>query len=303
MCIQTTAAGVFLIAATAFAPTIAASDPIDLNTPEGAIAAGRKIQCSLEDNQPIYFTWEGQAFGRRAGQADKLLFKITGMNVRQCVTIDGGKKGKGYRLVTREIMLYQDPKTGAVLNTWHNPWTGEENTVMHVANDPVNGRPAFPYKADGSAAAVWHGRIQEDSWFQNLTIPLFYHNVLQGDYQQYVGGAYHATEMFNFFGDTTDLLRGGTPTAKNVKVGWVRLAQWLPWMSMQGRDGLMYIHAAGQKVSGFDAMPEVLKTYINETAPIYKLPPPGDDKRPNKTSWSNFKANVDGKKLPRGGHN
>ena len=39
----------------------------------------------------------------------------------------------------------------------------------------------------------------------NVTVPLFYHNVLQGDYQRYVGGAYHATEMFNFSGPLENL--------------------------------------------------------------------------------------------------
>ena len=71
-------------------------------------------------------------------------FRVVGMNVRQCVTLDDPEKGEGYRMVSREIMLYLDPQSGEILRDWENPWTGEMVKVLHVANDPVNGRPAFP---------------------------------------------------------------------------------------------------------------------------------------------------------------
>ena len=48
------------------------------------------------------------------------------------------------------------------------------------------------------------------------TIPLFYQNVLAGDYQKYVGNFYHATEMFNFFADEKDLLGAGRPSLKKL---------------------------------------------------------------------------------------
>lgn len=277
-----------------------ATDRIDLSTPEGALQANRKIHCSLKDNQPIFYTWEGEVFSQRMGEPDRKLFKVSGMNVRQCVSIDGGKRGTGYRLVSREVMLYLDPKTGEPLDSWHNPITNRDVSVMHVQNDPVNGRPTFPYAKDGTPSLRWTGREDSGSWFMSVTFPLFYHNVLQGDYQKYVGGAYQATEMFNFLGEMDDLTDGTKDTAQ-VKVGWVRLSQWLPWMEMQGREGKLYTHAAGKKISGFEALPQVLKAFINSKAPLYKAPPSGDDKRRNETSWTYFKKHVKGGRLPFGG--
>ncbi|MCF6197576.1 MAG: DUF1838 domain-containing protein [Emcibacter sp.] len=282
------------------AGAVHATDRIDLSTPEGALKANRKIHCSLKDNQPIFYTWEGEVFSQRMGEPDRKLFKVSGMNVRQCVSIDGGKRGTGYRLVSREVMLYLDPKTGEPLDSWHNPITDRDVTVMHVQNDPVNGRPTFPYAKDGTPSLRWAGREDSGSWFMSVTFPLFYHNVLQGDYQKYVGGAYQATEMFNFLGEMDDLTDGAKDTAQ-VKVGWVRLSQWLPWMEMQGREGKLYTHAAGKKISGFDALPQVLKTFINSKARLYKAPPSGDDKRRNETSWTYFKKHVKGGRLPFGG--
>jgi len=280
----------------------AVAQDIDLNTPEGAIAASRKIQCSLEDNKPIFYTWEGYALGRRMGEPDKRLFRVNGMNVRQCVTVDGGKKGMGYRHVSREIMLYTDMKTGKPLDTWTNPWTGLDVKVIHVANDPVNGRPNFPYTEDGEPAARFYGRTQRNSWFMTSPVPLFYHNVLGGEYQRYVGGAYHATELFNFMGDL-DSLTDSSDTDWSAKVGWVRISNWLPWMEMQGREGIIYFQAAGQKVVGFEGLPQVMQDYINEHEPKYKVPPPGDDDRENETSWTYFEKKLEGAKLPRGGYN
>ena len=277
-----------------------ATDRIDPATPEGAIAIERKIHCSLVDNKPVLYSWEGEVFSRRMGEPDKKLFRVSGMNIRQCVTIDGGRRGKGYRLVSREIMLYLDPVSGKLLNRWRNPFTGHDVTVFPVQNDPVNGRPAFPYGKNGKPQAKWHGRSDSGSWFLSFTIPLFYQNILQGQYQKYVGGAYHATEMFNFMGEINDLTDSGKDTAQ-VKIGWVRLSAWLPWMEMQGREGMLYTHASGQKISGFAALPAVLKEYINRKAPLYKTPPPGDDSRANVTSWSYFKKHVKGGNLPFGG--
>lgn len=290
------------IAASVFMGTAAVAAPIDLATPEGAVAANRKIQCSTEDNKPVLYTWEGSVFSRRMGEPDKRMFGTVGMNIRTCVTVDGGAKGTGYRLVSKEILLYLDPKTGEALETWENPWTGTTVNVLHVANDPVNQRPSFPYDEDGNPRARWFARNQGDSWFLTAPIPLFYHNELGGEYQAYVGGAYHATELFNFMGDLESLTSDATHTAK-AKVGWVRISDWLPWMEMQGREGIIYIHAAGQKVDSWDDLPDVMKRYIDEKEPTYTAPPPGDDDRPNETSWTYFKKKIEGGRLPRGGHN
>lgn len=282
--------------------TAATADDLDLTTPEGAADAMRKIMCSTVDQAPVYYWWHGRAFSRRMGEADKNIFNVEGMNVRRCATVAGGDKGDGMRLVSREILLYTDPRTGEPISTWDNPWTGKTVDVLHVENDPVNQRPTFPFKEDGSPAARWFGSEKEGRWWMTATVPLFYHNELQGEYQKQVGGAYHATEMFNFMGDLESLTNGKTETA-NVQVGWVRMSDWLPWMEMQGREGVIYMHTAGVKVSGYDALGPVIKKYIEEKAPKYKLPPETDDPRPNETSWTYFKKMIEGETLPRGGAN
>ena len=274
---------------------------IDLNSPDGAMTAMRKILCSVEDEKVSYYKWQGKAYSRRMGEADKHLFNVEGMSARQCGTVDGGKRGKTYRLVTREILLYTDPKTGQPLKTWKNPFTGEELDVIHVTNDPVNQPARFPRNDKGELypwMKKFGGSVNGPIWSMMFDVPLFYHNVLGGDYQKQVGGVYHATEMFDFSGDTNSLVNNDFA---HTHVDWVRISDWLPWMMMTGREGTIYFHASGIKTETYDEMSDVMKAYIAEHAPEYKTAPPVDDERPNETSWSTYKDDVNGGKFKRPG--
>jgi hypothetical protein len=297
--------------ATTFATTslvvfsLSAQAEIDINSREGVVAVNRKIQCSTEDGVEKTFLWHGQAYGRRSGEPDKLLFRLLGMNVRQCVTLTNERGEEGYRQVSREIMLYLDPRSGELLQEWDNPYTGETVEVVHVANDPVNSRGNFGYGRDGKVAKL-PMRLIGDYWQMSVEVPLFYHNVLAGDYQKYVGGTYHATEIFDFYGMKDELLDDDT-TFVNPGVAWVRIAQWLPWMEMNGREGMMYFNAQGAKLDSWDDLPALLKEQIAQNYPEYRNAPPMDDPRPNETSWTYFKkifdARADGAQSQKaGGH-
>jgi hypothetical protein len=270
--------------------TAALAGQLDLDNADDAFEANRKIGCSTVDGEAITFWWHGRAYSRRQGEKDKLLFKVEGMNTRQCTTINDPEKGEGYKLVSREILLYQDPKTGEVLSTWENPWTGETVDVLHVANDPVN---HTAYKVGRFGPAKFYGTTNADRWWMTTTVPLWYPNVLASEYQKEIGGVYHATEMFNFMGDTASLLDKETNTA-DVQVGWVRMSDWLPWMMMEGREGVIYMHTAGRKLDSWDQMGDTMKEEIAKNYPEYASPPPADDDRKNETSWSYYKKVRDG---------
>ena len=265
---------------------------IDINTPEGAIAAFRKVQCSAEDKRPTVYYWTGETYSRVPGEPDKLLFRFEGMNTRQCATVTDPVRGTGFRMVSREILFYQDPTTGEIIDEWQNPWSGETVKVLHIANDPVNFRsPIFPVRADGKPYET-DVTVMGDHWWGTTTVPLFYRNPLAGDYQDYVGGTYHATEMFNFFGRVSDLTDASKHSA-DVNVAWARISDWLPWMKMRGRVGTLYFNGAGLKLDGYADLPAGMRAAIEARGPIYREPPPVDDQRPNETSWTYFKKQME----------
>jgi hypothetical protein len=268
-----------------------AGKTIDLNTAEGFVKAQRKIQCSLEDNKEVTYVWHGRAYSRVPGEPDKHLFNLLGMNVRQCTTVTDAKRGEGYRQVSREIMLYLDPKTNEILREWKNPWTGETVDVIQVANDPVNGRPTFGKTPNGKTIP-FKPVVLGNTWQFNFEVPLFYTNPLAGNYQKYVGGTYHATEIFDFYGDYDELIDANKKEAM-ARVAWVRISGWLPWMEMGSRTGTMYFNAQGGKLNSWHDLPKTMKDEIAANYPDYRNAPPVDDKRPNETSWTYFKKVLD----------
>jgi len=287
--------GLALAAALVASTAAVAAKPakvIDIGTPEGAIAAFRKVQCSTEDRRPTVYYWTGETFSRVPGEPDRLLFRFEGMNVRQCVTVTDPARGTGFRMVSREMLFYKDPASGRILDDWTNPFTGDTVKVLHIANDPVNFRaPIFPVKADGKPYQS-DMQVMGDQWWGTTTVPLFYRNPLGGDYQDYVGGTYHATEMFNFFGRVSDLTDATRHTA-SVSVAWTRISDWLPWMRMRGRAGQLYFNGAGVKLDGYASLPAGFRAAIEAHDPIYREPPPVDDQRPNETSWTYFKKQME----------
>lgn len=294
-----------MIAATAVSAASIMSLPshartLDPAKPEDALEIMKRTQCGVEDGVPAVYQWSGRVYARRDGERDKHIFNVEGMNIRQCVTVTDEKLGKGYRQVSREIMLYLDPETNKVLRNWTNPWTGKTVEVIHVANDPVNSRPNFPIGADGKPFSVNLNRIN-DTLFLAFEAPLYYTNPLAGDYQDYVGNKYHAMEIFDFSMKANEMLDTKNPTAYPA-VAWVRISEWMPWMMMESRQGQMVFNAVGSKLKSFDELPKVLKDEIAANYPEYTAPPPADDSRPNETTWTVFKKWVDAKRSEKPGN-
>ncbi|MEO0462919.1 MAG: DUF1838 family protein [Pseudomonadota bacterium] len=282
-----------------FAAAPAAAQMLDPAKGADALEISKRLQCGASVDEPAVYHWSGNIYGRVQGQRDKLLFKGEGMNIRRCVEIEDADRGKGWRMVSREVMLMLDPKTGEVLDKWENPYTGETVEVMQIHNDPVNGRPNYELGRDGKPYSLGTLRESGPYVFVPFEVPLFYTNPLAGAYQDAVGNKYHAMEIFDFAALKEDLYDASTPTAYPM-ISWVRVSPWAPWMGMGGRPGQMVFNAMGRKLpGGFEDLPEVLKTEIRANYPIYEQAPPADDRRPNETTWTKYKKLTDAKRAER----
>lgn len=267
---------------------VLAGEPAQLDFAQSAAAllACRKLVGSLVEGRPVIYTWEGHLWGRVPWERDRLLFAVQGLSVRACGdTLDPGEQ-EGYRLVSREVMLYLDPSSGAALERWHNPWTGEEVEVVPVANDPVN-LPMSALLRGGAPAFTFPGVLRSGRAWLSLEVPLHYPSPLGGAFQRFVGGHYRAFEAFTFFADADDLLRRGRDLA-HVGFSWTRVSPWLPWMAMGDRPGEVLVHAAGVRVEGWEEVPQPLRGVVETRFPAFRTPPPLDDARPNASTWSEF---------------
>ena len=274
-----------------------------------AVIGRQKMTCgTTEEGKTRYGMWEGRAYSRVPGEKDKHLFNLIGLNTRHCIVVEDDIRGRGFRSVSREIMMYLHPETSDIMDVWENPWTGEEVEVLHVANDPVNMR-GFRYEKDqnGEYVRPLELRQYEDITMSSDEIPLFYDNPLGSDYQRYVGGTYHAMEIFNSIYRSSEMLDASVKNLTHSNIAWTRVAQWLPWMEMGSKPGIMVFNATGFSTFDKSEMWPKLQKIVDERYPMYNEPPALDDDRPNETSWTVFKKHIeakskDSKKEKTGGH-
>jgi len=130
----------------------------------------------------------------------------------------------------------------------------------------------------------------ELSHFQQM--PLFYDNPLGSEYQVYVGGAYHAMEIFNSIYRSHEMLDSNVESLTHSNIAWSRVAQWLPWMEMGSKPGIMIFNATGFSTFEKGEIWPRLQKIMDERYPLYNTPPPLDDSRPNETSWTVFKKHM-----------
>ena len=278
------------VLATMLMSTSARAENITLTGSDAFLATQKTICGSTDEGMPRYGVFEGRTFSRVPGEKDRHLFNVLGINVRHCMTMNDDVRGRGFRSFGREIMVYMDPETNEILETWENPWSGEEVKVMHVANDPVNLRAAM-YERDenGDETMTASYRRYGDIVASSSEYPLFYTNPLGGDYQPYIGGTYHAMEIFNSFYDAEKLLDNNVSSIGQSHLGWSRVAKWLPWFKMGDRSGVMVFNASGFSTFDKSKVPARLAKILDERYPLYWKPPILGDDRPNETSWTVFK--------------
>jgi hypothetical protein len=291
-----------LLATALTAPPALADDdllgPAATREGDAAVLWNTKLTCgTTEQGVTRYGMWEGRMYSRIPGEKDRHIFDVVGINTRQCERHKDPVRGEGYRSVSREIMVYLDPATGEIIDQWKNPWTGETVEVIHVANDPVNMRaPSFARDATGKPARVTL-RQYGDLLVASREVPLFYENPLAGAYQDYIGGKYHAMEIFNTFYSAADFLAPKGPRINPSRLAWQRVSGLLPWMRMGDRPGVMIFNATGFSTFDRAQISPKLMQILQTRYPEYLTPPPLGDARPNATTWTITKDWIDAKRL------
>ncbi|GAB1543550.1 DUF1838 domain-containing protein [Scytonema sp. NUACC21] len=241
-----------------------------------------KTRSSLNPNESTFLAWKGNIYAFVPGEKKKLLFKMLGMSASRCIPTGEGS----WDFTSRELTYYLNPETGEILHQWHNPWTDETVSVMHVANNPVQGyfKGKFPAPVEG-----------ESTTFVFDIFPT-YPNPLGGNpkfaaYSPYT--TYQAAELFKLTVPTADLLNPELASVTQLRLSWDRIGQWLPWMKMGASPGHLIYSAYGSKVDGFRGLPQLLQDEINNRVPLYKNAPKAFLDGEDMTSWLYFQKHFD----------
>ncbi|CAN1211120.1 DUF1838 domain-containing protein [Tumidithrix helvetica PCC 7403] len=241
-----------------------------------------KTRSSLEPNQSIFLTWTGSIYAFVPGEKRNRLFKMVGVSVSRCIPKEEGS----WDFTSRELTYYLHPETGEILRKWENPWTGELVTVMHVANNPVQGcfKNKFPAQVDDNRTTFVF------DLFATYPNPL----ATEPKFAEYSPNpTYQAAELFKLTVPTEELLNPEILSVSQLQLSWDRIGPWLPWMKMGDRSGQLIYSAYGSKVSGFSELPQLLQDEMNTRVPLYKNAPASFLDVEDLTSWLYFQKHFD----------
>jgi len=278
------AAAAVVMSFTGCATGPAATSPaaaLDTTSAAGQLDAYMRMRAS-SDGKPVFANWWVTVFAVVPGQRPREVMRLDGYNVGRFVkNADGSAE-----FISREVAYYKDLATGEILKEWANPFTGEKNSVLHVINDPVNGKFAAPKAGE---AGRFPFMVSGDDVFLRLDIPLAYPNaLLPAEFPaESSGPTYLASEHFTFFAKSADLRNAALPSVP-LTYAWARTGPWLPWMKMGTRPGYLVYSGHGRKFASFEELPADVKAYTLANHPQFATAP-ASYTTPNETSWTYYK--------------
>jgi len=260
---------------------------LDLTTPEGNVEAYARIQGNTDPKQTSYSWYMGRVTGLRPGEAGRDLMGIIGMGSVRMLPMKGAD---GYQMLRKELGFFTDLQSGAVIDRWDNPYTGENTEVVHLANPAINAK-IVPYRREqglyeevGDKANVkpfllnWklvNGRAMAEQYGS-----LYVKNPMDpAVWQRESAGEFIQINDSNTFNVSIEDLQNPSLTKVESFGNWTHQRPWQPWMLMgQAPGGIQYTCFTGSARS-LDHMPRQIVALAQErfpdflTAPTKTAPP------------------------------
>ncbi|MDG2244375.1 MAG: DUF1838 family protein [Rhodospirillaceae bacterium] len=184
--------------------------------------------------------------------------------------------GGSFTMTRREVAYHCDIETGKVIDKLKNPYTGAMDDVEHLRSGPVTTvHTAHSMSQNGQELPIDHkvgpARVVGDEVVLNHDLSAKFPGpngklLVFYDYIQYHAKLSHLAD----------------PTLLNVPATYAiqDYIDWRAWQRMGDRDGLMPGRGFGQKVAGFDDMPDDTLAAIQEREPEFL------------TDWQSWEGNT-----------
>jgi hypothetical protein len=235
---------------------------LDLDQPEDNLKALIKLQADLSGADAIG-GFPGEVWGWVPGEGNRLLFRSYGVGASHVERVDNG-----WRFYHREVMYYLDPDTGEILQDWVNPYTGKRVEVLHILNDPVH---RFYAISGGRFAAPFPYTVHDDDLVFRISVFSFRDSVMpRKEYPLHsANNKYQAAELWIMNGRVSEVMNPDVSSASCV-TSWARVGQWLPFMEMGNRPGIMVYHSDSYKLlRGIAEIPDDIRSYTEKHHPEY----------------------------------
>lgn len=266
---------------------------IDFKDPAQNLRAFVKVLGNLDPTVETVSWFGGDIFAMTT--PDKPLQKMFGVEGMGVLRIEAQADGS-YRLFNRECAFYSDPRTGRFIDTWTNPFTGEEVKVVSIHNLTVNAEVAPVFKMD------FDGKVQEIPfappwWVQekiDTAMNMFEVHVappspmsVEKWPRESAGPINRISEMFHRHVSLSELQDDSLSSVDYTGV-WTRIGPWLPWMLQGQAPGSLLYRTFMTRPATLDRMPEALLRQVSEQLgeEYFVAPPPESWGKQNDSSFS-----------------
>jgi hypothetical protein len=257
--------------------------PIEFDNPIWNRETAARLQANTNGEQ-VYGHCTGIVCGVRPGEAVRTLL---GFEVFSTIRVLRQADGS-YQRMTKEAILYTDPKTGDILDEWDNPYTKERVKVVEVHNDPYNWiiastvqPPALPgvmttgqATHDGKPYLLKWSMLGPDTVLLTEDFHGYYPSLLDPAHwpRESSGPMIQSSELFRYFINKKDL-EDPSMTFLPTNGSWVRVQPWLPWMLMGQAPGHIMYDGVFRANSTPEAIPAKVMERIKTRYPSYLTAP------------------------------
>lgn len=207
-----------------------------------------RIEGDLDPKKTIHGFNRGILYAVRDGEPLRPMF---GYEVFSSIRLVPQTDGTIERLC-REVIFYRNLETGALMDEWTNPWTGERVQVVDVANDPINfiltirgplpsrdaaGAKKSPLGTPAGRRHLWY-LLNANTVALEKDTHLFYPSFLRPEKwaRESPGPMTRVSEFMRYSIRLEDLENDALTHIPHTGT-WTRVTPWLPWMLMDQAPG------------------------------------------------------------------
>lgn len=237
---------------------------LNLDTAEDNCKAIIKLQADLAGADTMG-GFPGEVWAWVPDEGNFHLFNTYGVGVSH---VEYMPEERAWRFYHREALVYLDPQTDEVVESWYNPFTRRRVEVLHIFNEHVNRY----YKLDGGPFPFpWTYETHGDSLVFRISVFRLHENVMpRKDYPLHSqSNKYQTGELWGMIGRLSEVMDPDVTSASCV-TSWSRVSGWLPFMEMSNRPGNMIYHSHAYKLmDGAAELPPNVRSYLEKNAPEY----------------------------------
>lgn len=241
--------------------SFAASQNIDLDAPENRMNALMKMYGATDDRVCFGFV-TGLFYGLVEQQLTPLFGILASTFNRYILRSDGTYDGRAL-----EIAYLTDLETGERLEKFTNPYTGE--ILRDIPMTRFGPRPlrVGPHAAERlRVPGVDRDVVQRFLPFRVVNDTVWLVEEIQARFVPKEGPPSRTTSVTNYGAKISDVLDPKLKTL-STEVSYTDTVNWMPWLNMGDRPGVVMGNATGRTVQSIDGLPSKLLEFTREFHP------------------------------------